>query len=353
MANPLVTVVSVFYNRAQEVERSVRSLLDQTYTPLEIIIIDDGSKDDTADRLRAFQDPRLSVRIQRNQGFTKTIDEAVKSARGEFVAIHGSGDVSLPRRIERQAQVLIDNAKVGVVGCFIENENGRKVELRSQASTERPISYHELLNIYPISHGEAMFRKSDFDSVGGYRPFFAYAQDHDLWLRIDRRARFWTVPEVLYVRRRFENAVSADPIKMMFQGYYADFAQQCADSWREGSGDHLDRYGASAILLRSSSKALAKRLNLIAMMELADGDEGKARAVIASNRAQSHSLQTQVIGWLGDLSLKRPELWRAAFKPLLRKVAARRRARNASSGSPEEAPTSATAAKQAAASEAA
>lgn len=332
MTNPLITIVSVFYNRAGEVERSVSSLLAQTYSPLEIIIIDDGSKDDTADRLRALQDPRLDIRIQHNQGFTNTIAAAVKSAQGKIVAIHGSGDVSLPHRIERQAQVLLDSPSVGVVGCFIENENGRPVGLRSQRPIEALMSYHQLLNTYPISHGEAMFRKSAFDQIGGYRPFFAFAQDHDLWLRMDRITKFSIVPEVLYVRRRFDNAVSADPIKMMFQGYYADFAQQCADSWQPGLGDHIDRYGNSAILMRHGSRALGKRLNLIGLMELAEGSEEKGRAVIASNGAQSHSIFTQVMTLIANISARHPTVWRL-IKPFLKKVTARRRARS-NSGNP-------------------
>src|ERR1700749_4123369 len=126
MPKPLVTIVSVFHNRGAEVERSVNSLLAQTYTPLEIIVVDDGSTDDTALRLRAFADPRLSVRIQPNQGFTRAVDAAVRSAKGSFVAIHGAGDISLPQRIEQQARVLAEHPEVGVVGCLIENETGRR-----------------------------------------------------------------------------------------------------------------------------------------------------------------------------------------------------------------------------------
>lgn len=337
MSNPLVTVVSVFYNRAAEIEVSVRSLLEQTYAPLEIIIVDDGSKDDTAERLRTFNDPRLSIRIQENQGFTRTIDAAVKSARGEFIAIHGSGDISLPDRIERQAQVLRDNPEVGVVGCFIQNDNGRTIPLRSQAAPDQPLSYHELLKIYPISHGEAMFRKSSFMEVGGYRAFFAFAQDHDLWLRINRVAKFWTVPELLYVRRRFDNAVSADPVKMVLQGFNAEFAQQMERSWMPGKGDLLDQYGPAAVFLRGKSEQLAKRLNLIAMAQLAEGDEAKGRLIMQANRAQSSALATRLLGMMADMSRDNPQLWRSVFKPLLRRVSARRSAKVAAANA-EKAP---------------
>ena len=327
MSQPLVSVVSAFYNRGSEVEASVRSLLDQTYTPLEIIIVDDGSKDDTAERLRAFDDPRLSIRIQSNQGFTRSIDQAVRSARGEFVAIHGSGDISLPTRIERQAQVLLAHPSVGVVGCFIKNEGGREIPLRSTDKPERPKSYLELLKTYPISHGEAMFRKSVFLDVGGYRDFFTFAQDHDLWLRMARICKFSTVPESLYLRRRFANAVSADPTKMVLQACMAEFAQQCDRSWLPDKGDLLDRYGHGAAFLRGRSAPLSKRLNLIALKELAEGDKNAAQIIMKANLAQSDSAATRFMGFLADASVRRPWLWNTLLKRVVQKIASERTAR--------------------------
>lgn len=76
--SPIVSVVTVFHNRAEEVAVSIGSLLAQTYEAIEIIAIDDGSTDGTAEALLAFQDPRLKVIIQKNRGFTATMDAAVR-----------------------------------------------------------------------------------------------------------------------------------------------------------------------------------------------------------------------------------------------------------------------------------
>ncbi|MBI1687014.1 glycosyltransferase family 2 protein [Caulobacter hibisci] len=316
---PLVSVISIFHNRAAEVEVSIESLLSQTYEPLEIIVVDDGSTDDTLERLKRFEDPRLTIVSQANKGFTTTLNATVKASRGEFVAIHGSGDISYPLRIERQAEVLSSHPEVMVAGVYVDNEGGRS---RVYADFEpRPLTYLQTYHYSPMTHGEVMFRRSMFDRLGGYRSFFKFGQDHDLWCRIDRAGgAFWIVPELLYVRRRFAGVVNADPAKLMQQAFYADFAEQCAYGRAPDEPDLIDRYGAAAPFFAKRSKRLAQKLSGLGVEALARGEDAPARLLIAAARGQVVSPKTLLLSWIAGLSLAHPALWRGVapvVRPLL------------------------------------
>jgi glycosyltransferase involved in cell wall biosynthesis len=257
---PLVSVVSVFYNRVQHVRDSVASLLAQTYANLEIIIVDDGSTDGTAEELSRIADPRLTLIRQPNQGFTRAMNTAVRASRGAFVAIHGSGDISYPNRIVLQARLLQSRPEIGIVGALVENED----MLRGGITLRRPKGKgplaKRLLGATPFTHGEVMFRRELFDRVGGYRDFFTYAQDRDLWLRMSRHTDFAIVEEPLYRRRRLEGAVSTNVESLILQTYLSDFAIQCARSRDDQGRDLVDLYGRHALFLRRRSPALAHRL---------------------------------------------------------------------------------------------
>lgn len=317
---PLVSIVTAFHNRGAEIEKSVGSLLAQTYTPLEIIVIDDGSTDDTAEQLKRFNDDRLIVVSQANQGFTRSIDAGVRRSRGDFVAIHGAGDISLPERVARQAQVLAEFEDVAVVGCHIVNEGAAANANRKDGISGRPVTYLEILRNYPMTHGEAMFRRTTFDKAGGYRAFFEYAQDHDLWHRMDHHGKFWIVPEQLYVRKRFDNAVNADPIKLMLQAYYGNFAEECIRE-REATGrDLLDRYRSAAPFFAAPSLKLSKKLSGLGANALLNGNEQAGRTIIAASRAQAKTSRTLLLSILADLSLKHTALWSKYILPLVKQV---------------------------------
>lgn len=115
-------MVSAFYNRASAVMESVGSLLAQTYENLEIIVVDDGSRDDTVGQLRQLQDSRIRIISRENRGFVASMNEAILASSGEIIAVHGSGDISLPQRISRQVECLQGNPEIGVVGCWVETD---------------------------------------------------------------------------------------------------------------------------------------------------------------------------------------------------------------------------------------
>lgn len=277
-----VSAVTVYYNRRDRVDESIQSLLDQTYGDLEIIAVDDGSTDDTLAKLRSFRDPRLTVVSHANRGFTASIIEAVKRSAGEAIAVHGSGDISYPRRIERQAGMLIDRPDVGVVGCMVDNVNtvtGSSAVYHKLSEAEPALG--QLLRGNVFTHGEVMFRRRVYDEAGGYRTLFKFSQDYDLWLRMARLTSFATVKEVLYRRYTLSDGVSASFDKQIVQKYLAELARQCIETKLAGGADPIDEHGAYGLFFRRRSGRLARVLLRLGVGALLDHHDAKqARRIL-------------------------------------------------------------------------
>jgi len=242
MPVPRVTIVTVYYNRERLVERTLDSLLGQTYADFEILAIDDDSKDGTFERLSSYTDPRVVARTQENRGFTATMREAMSGVKSEYVAIQGSGDVSLPERIGRQVEFLDAHPEVGAVGCHVAhiNElNGRRhLHIRSKP--------FDILKAVIFTHGEVMMRRSVYEAVGGYRAFFKYGQDAELWCRMNRVSELDVIPEVLYERYILSESVSANPLKRFQQLQYLNAIKQFEVIYRKYGFDPIEEFGDAA-----------------------------------------------------------------------------------------------------------
>lgn len=261
-----VTVVSVFYNRARWVDLSVKSLLAQTHPEISLLLVDDGSGDDTFAALRRYEGERVRVETHPNMGFTRSIKAAVESTTSPYVALLDSADFCAPERIAKQAALLDARPEIGVVGCRtallnIEGDTLVKVQAKPFDGDAR----QRLLKRNLFHHGEVMFRRSVYDRVGGYRPFFAFAQDRDLMCRLSEVTHFHVIDEVLYSRYAdLPGSVSATPRKTAQQTCFSEFAVYCHAQRLKGLGDPLDQYGAVAALMAPQLSGVPRRLNRLA-----------------------------------------------------------------------------------------
>jgi hypothetical protein len=314
---PRVSIISVYYNRKNFVTASVQSLLSQNYPELEIILVDDGSTDGTLEALQRFTDPRVRVVTGSNQGFVNALRGAVETAQGSLIAIHGSGDVSQPQRVEKQVQFLQNHPEVGMVGCYVANVNSTTQTFGNFEPVIIDGMAVGLKDKSPYTHGEVMFRKSLYDEVGGYRTFFKYAQDYDLWLRMSRRAKFGVVPETLYTRFARGDGVELDPEKKVQQLLYADFAVQCFESLDETGKDLVDRFGQDALKHRKPSSKLANEIWSKAMDALAKGDTAAATRLNAMSRQEVHTFKNSAAHLLLSAATK----WAILRAGLIKSVA--------------------------------
>lgn len=292
-----VSIVSVFYNRATLVDDTVISLQSQDMDDYEILLVDDGSTDDTLARLRAYEDDRTRVIAGENQGFVGAINNAIDQAQGRYIAIHGSGDISFRERLSRQSQVLDERPEVGVVGCRSEIVTLQSSRAPYVAQKRFDGDARELILTYnPFHHGEVMFRKDLFYEVGRYRPFFVCAQDRDLWCRLSLRTQFVVLDEVLYRKfAKVPGSVSADPHRLLQQRYLSDFAVFCHRERMAGRPDPLTHYGEQSGLFKPPSRELSKSLCTMGSRFAADGDIDNARLFYLRAEQESGYLYARLL----------------------------------------------------------
>jgi glycosyltransferase involved in cell wall biosynthesis len=200
-ANPLVSAVIPTHNRGQAVERAVTSALAQTYRPLEVVVVNDGSTDDTAQRLVKIRSQELRVvSYQRNVGPAQARNAGIAHASGSYVAFLDSDDVWEPWKIEAQmASFRTGPPELGAVysGRRINLPDGNRMDIRPK---HRGDIYGALLCRNPVVLPTVMVRRAVLDDVGSFDPAMPACEDWELMLRIARRYMFDYVegPAVVY-----------------------------------------------------------------------------------------------------------------------------------------------------------
>lgn len=249
-------IISVYYNREQMVDESVASLVSQLEPDMHLLLVDDGSSDGTLQRLQVWQADNVTVTTHQNMGFVRSMLAAIDSIPSEYIAIHGSGDLSLPGRFRKQSDYLDQHSDVGVVGCHsrcIYSNNDMPPFVEAKKFTGDASS--RLLTHNLFHQGEVMMRRSCYQQVGGYRTFFKFAQDRDLFCRLSQITRFHVIEEVLYTRYvAVTGSVSGTASKLLLQRFLSDFACYCHRERLAGRPDPLTQYGSRAALLWTPSK---------------------------------------------------------------------------------------------------
>jgi len=212
--SPRVSVVMSVYNGMPYLDAAIQSILGQTFNDFEFIILEDGSTDDTWAALEqyALQDARIHlVRNPQNLGYTRSLNEGFKRARGEFIARQDADDISLPTRLESQVAFLDSHPEVGLVGTrrrFIDPQ-GATLEIPDRLVALDNSSIQEaLLDFNCIHHGSFMFRCKLLEQVGLYAVELEPAEDYDFCLRVAEVAQLANLPEQLYLYRVHPSSVS-------------------------------------------------------------------------------------------------------------------------------------------------
>ena len=208
-----VSVVMSVYNGERYAPEAVESILAQTFRDFEFILIDDGSTDGSKALLEGYakRDPRVRLVSRPNKGLTKTLNEGLDLARGEFIARMDADDVSLPTRFEKQVAFLRANPDVVCVGARVLRVDpyGSPLSESDHKLTHEEID-RQLMEEglgWAITHPVAMMRRDAVAKVSGYREQFRTSQDLDLWLRLAEVGRLANLPEVLLKYRYHPESV--------------------------------------------------------------------------------------------------------------------------------------------------
>lgn len=199
------------WNNAQTLQAAIDSILGQTVGDIELIVVDDGSTDDTAEVARRAQtaDPRVSYLPLRHMGISGSLNEGLRAARAELVAFQDADDWSLPQRLEREIEVLERRPEVAVVGCRMREVDASGRELAARTTFGAGDVNRSLLRFNPIPNSCAMVRRARAIAAGGFDTRYRYAMDYDLWLRLAESGVITTLDEVLAVRRMGQTNVAA------------------------------------------------------------------------------------------------------------------------------------------------
>jgi glycosyltransferase involved in cell wall biosynthesis len=195
---PRITLLMPVFNGEKYLREALDSLLQQTFSDFELLVIDDGSSDGSADIVRSYRDSRIRFeQNERNLGLITTLNRGLDLARGEFIARMDCDDISLPNRLERQIRFMEEHPEVGVIGTWFEKirDNGTiTVKIPADDATIRFF----LIFDNAFLHSSILLRRSLLERHGlRFDADFPYAEDYEFWVRCASYTQVANIPEVL------------------------------------------------------------------------------------------------------------------------------------------------------------
>ena len=234
---PKISVAMAVYNGEKYLREAVDSILNQTFTDFEFIIINDGSTDRTREILESYNDPRIVLINQEHIGFTKSLNKGIALAKGDYIARQDADDISMPERLEKQLEFLENNKNVALLGTAAKIVDERGMYFQT---IEFPCDYSSIqkgIKRYnPFIHGSVMFKREYFFDLGGYRDFFWTSQDYDLWLRFIEKYEVANLLTSLYKRRIVPHSITLKNI--VLQKKMSRFAKQLAKARKKGISEN-------------------------------------------------------------------------------------------------------------------
>lgn len=210
---PEVSVVMPVRNARRFLDEAVRSVLGQTFSDFEFVVLDDASDDGSAELLRGWARRDRRVRLvasPRPLGLSGSSNAVVRASRAPLVARMDADDVAHPERLARQLEVMRARPDVVLVGALSEgiDAEGRRVRPRDRWRLARASLFP------PFPHASATFRRAAFEEVGGYREECAGWEDQDLFLRLSRLGPIVVLPDALHLYRyHVSNSTGSTPIE--------------------------------------------------------------------------------------------------------------------------------------------
>lgn len=255
----LVSVVIATYNMAQYLGAAVDSILAQTWKKLEVIVVDDGSTDNTAEVMSAYQDDKRIKYIQNeNQGQPKAKNCGIQNTAGDFIAFCDADDLWEPYKLEHQIP-LFDNPNVGVVYSDISNidEFNNRYEKPRQHVFHRGKITNNIIMYNFIPFGSSVFRRSCIEKNGIFDENFRMGIDWDLWLRYSVDWEFDYTDARTYIYRVWPGQMSKN-----YRGRY-DHAFRILDKFAQEHGHKLPK----KVLANARADNFIGKGNIIARRE--------------------------------------------------------------------------------------
>ncbi len=212
-STPKISVLMSVYNGSVYLRESIESILNQTFTDFEFIIINDCSTDNSWEIINEYaeKDSRIVlVNNEENIGLTKSLNKGLNIAKGEYIARQDADDISFSQRFEKQVLLLDKHLEVALASCEIEyiNPEGGFIGKDLSACAPDLVAWYLLFFNRLSGHSQVVFRKKLVLDLGGYCESYRYSQDYELWCRIVKIRKIFILPEVLLQQRRHNQSIS-------------------------------------------------------------------------------------------------------------------------------------------------
>lgn len=207
----LISIITPTYNRATFLKLAIESVLRQSFEGFEMIIVDDGSTDNTREIVKQFDDERLIYYFQKNQGQSVARNVAIGMAKGSYISFLDSDNLWFPNKLELSLKAFSDNPSADIVygdGVIID-ESGGELSRKNMARYSGRITA-QLLRDNFVSMNTTMVKRHCFEEMGGLNNKRKVADDYDLWLRFSSRYYFQYIPQFMAYYRVMKDQISSD-----------------------------------------------------------------------------------------------------------------------------------------------
>jgi len=210
----IISIIVSIYNSDKTLSTMIDSVLNQTYKEFELILINDGSTDNSLDIIKEFakKDIRIVIIDKKNSGLTKSLNIGLKKANGKYIARIDADDIWYPTKLEKQVEFLEQNQDYTLIGtAYNEIDDNGKIIYKKQRIplliTDEEIR-ENIVKFNPFFHSSVMFRKKVLETIGFYNEEFKYTQDYEYWVRIMSKYKVTNIDEVLASRRYSDDMIS-------------------------------------------------------------------------------------------------------------------------------------------------
>lgn len=213
---PLISVIIPVYNGEATIKETIQSVLEQTFTDFELIVIDDGSQDSTFAVVSSIPDSRLKVFPYPNAGLAASRNRGISQATGEYISFIDADDLWVPDKLEEQLKAIQTNLQAGVAYSWTNwiDETGKFIRTGGHITENGKVYEKLLLRDFVESGSNPLIRTKALAEVGGFDQSLPAVEDWDMWLRLAQIYEFVAVPcpQILY--RVYPNSMSSNVWKM-------------------------------------------------------------------------------------------------------------------------------------------
>jgi len=288
---PLISVIMPIFNAQQDLREAIESVLQQSFVDFELLVIDDGSTDQSVQIIHSFDDPRIRLISQaQNLGLVAALNRGISEARGQFIARMDGDDLCLPERLALQLSAM-QNLQLDICGSHwaqIDAQGKQFGVLYAPKQMDEVVA--TLATTVPYAHGSVMIRKSFLDQHH-LRYQAGFSEDYQLWIRfLELGAKFGMVDAVLYLHRTHERSITSTRSteqSVSAQQLRRDFVKNNINLCQQAFSNLQDRFADLSKSMQVHTGYLAYRLWMVT---------GNARPFFSLLFKSSLSTQVRICG---------------------------------------------------------